>query len=518
MSSKGVRKEDHSVANRKAIFAMLLLHVQDGALKRGSFVRVAEHVGTSVDAVRKIWRAVLLNMEAHLAADDNPDPLLLLDELSLPLSKFPDHVFENNRSNCGRKRKYDRVVLAERTAQLPLNERSTHRNHAAALGISVKTSWTLANEKNSSLRIVTSDIKPALTAENKKNRLIYALSFVDPRVVTTRYSPNEWQFREMFEDVHVDEKWFYLTKVARRYIMGAQEEDPKRSTRHKSHVEKVMFLCAQARPRMDPSTKTMWDGKLGIYPIGEYYQAQKNTKKQNRGDLKWKNMNVNAEVYLETMREVVIQIAETWPRGQWQNPLFKVRIQQDGAKAHTSDSFKLSWNIMMEDLVMEGVLPHADKVVLETQPPNSPDLNILDLGLFSAIQAAYYRFAPRNALELIDCVEKAYVGYPANKINHLWLSLQLCMNQIIEHDGCNHYKIPHINKAKLEREGRLPASIQVTPSARAKLEKVCSEEGGTTTEADNFAEDIDNEPLPPCLTRAEVDGLVERLVDENKEN
>jgi hypothetical protein len=81
-----------------------------------------------------------------------------------------------------------------------------------------------------------------------------------------------------------------------------------------------MFLCAQAHPRMDPSSKKMWDGKLGIYPIGEYYHAQKNTKRQSRSDLKWKNLNVNSDIYLEVMHEVVIQIAESWPRGQWNYP------------------------------------------------------------------------------------------------------------------------------------------------------------------------------------------------------
>lgn len=36
------------------------------------------------------------------------------------------------------------------------------------------------------------------------------------------------------------------------------------------------------------------------------------------------------------------------------------------------------------------------------QPPNNPDINVLDLGLFNAIQTLQYQTAARNIDELID--------------------------------------------------------------------------------------------------------------------
>jgi hypothetical protein len=317
MEQGNKRKREATLVDRKAIFAMLLVHVQDGELKRGSFVRVADAFGMSDDTVRRIWRTTLSNMQAHLASQPHVETQLLLDSLSLPLNRFPDHVFDSNKkANCGRKRILDRQVLAERTANLPLNERSTHRNHAAALGISLKSSWNLLNEKNPALKVVTSDIKPALTDKNKKERLIYCFSFVDPRAVTTRNRRDEWQFREMFDEVHIDEKWFYLTMKVRRYIMAANETLPHRTVSHKSHIEKVMFLCAQARPRHDTAANCQWDGKIGIWPVGDRVRAQRRSSKHKRGDWKWKNKNVDSEVYLEMMRDVVISIATKWPRGQ----------------------------------------------------------------------------------------------------------------------------------------------------------------------------------------------------------
>jgi hypothetical protein len=120
---------------------------------------------------------------------------------------------------------------------------------------------------------------------------------------------------------------------------------------------------------------------------------------------------------------------------------------------------------MMEDLTMQGVVPHAGKIVLHTQPPNSPDLNVNDLGLFRALEAAYLKKAPRNSNKLIQCVRDAHQEYPSAKINRLFLTLMSVMNMVIENHGCNHFKIPHMNKAKLEREKRLPITLQVTPFA-----------------------------------------------------
>ena len=52
-----------------------------------------------------------------------------------------------------------------------------------------------------------------------------------------------------------------------------------------------------------------------------------------------------------------------------------------------------------------------------------------------------------------------------NWIELLWLSYQCCLNAIIEHHGGNGYIMSHMNKAKLERENRLPFVIQTTAAA-----------------------------------------------------
>ena len=56
---------------------------------------------------------------------------------------------------------------------------------------------------------------------------------------------------------------------------------------------------------------------------------------------------------------------------------------------------------------------------LYTLVANSPDMNLLDLGFFRAIQS-FNDPAPKNEEELIQVVHAVYENYPRNKINHTW--------------------------------------------------------------------------------------------------
>ena len=72
---------------------------------------------------------------------------------------------------------------------------------------------------------------------------------------------------------------------------------------------------------------------------------------------------------------------------------------------------------------------------------------------------------PRNKEELIQSVSAAYDNYPQHKLNHTWLPLQSCFNQIIVHNGDNDYNIEHILKEKLECDGQFPDILDVVEEA-----------------------------------------------------
>ena len=269
-------------------------------------------------------------------------------------------------------------------------------------------------------RVHTSSLKPTLMEENKMSRMELALSFIDKN--------NTSKFEDMEDLIHIDEKWFYLTKDGQRFIIAADEEEPYRHVQHKSFLTKIMFLCAVVRPRYDTNKNAWFDGKIGIWPIGKWELAKRSSKKRAKGTPVWKNQCITQDVYREYLiQKFLPAVKEKWPR---QNA--RIRLQQDGAKSHILED-----NVEFKEVVQQIGL----NLTVFTQAPNSPDTNILDLGFFRAIQS-FNDACPDNEEELIKSVEKAYGEYPWRKLNFVWLTLQSCLNKIIEHNGGNDYKIP----------------------------------------------------------------------------
>ena len=109
----------------------------------------------------------------------------------------------------------------------------------------------------------------------------------------------------------------------------------------------------------------------------------------------------------------------------------------------------------------DALMEQSINTKLYMQAPNSPDVNLLDLGFFRAIQS-FNDATPTNEEELIQVVSAAYDNYPQNKINCTWLTLQCCFNQIIMHNVDN---IEHVCKEKLECTRELPDVLDVVEDA-----------------------------------------------------
>jgi len=127
-------------------------------------------------------------------------------------------------------------------------------------------------------------------------------------------------------------------------------------------------------------------------------------------------------------------------------------VQHDNAWPHHAVSSSLPELVDRSSKL--GITVH-----IKEQPPNSPDLTVLDLGVFCSLQSCQFQNAPTDLTQLIQQTKEVYNNYPASKLNDVWLTLQLCMNQIIENDGGNKYKLQHMGKRKLERLGLLPRNI-----------------------------------------------------------
>ena len=289
--------------------------------------------------------------------------------------------------------------------------------------------------------------------------------------------------------IHIDEKWFYLMKDGPHFIIAADKEEPYRHVQHKSFLMKIMFLCAVARPRYDTNKNAWFYEKIGIWLTGKWEPAKWSSTKCTTGMPVWTNQSIMQHVNWEYLiQKLLPTIEQKWPTNNR-----RIWLQQDGAKSHILDDDKE---------IKEAVDKIGLNLTMYTQSPNSPDTNILDLGFFSAIQS-FNDDCPANEEDLIKLVEKAYGEYPLHKLNHVWLTLQSCLNMIIENECGNDYKILHMGKESMERRGILPRVLDITPTANAWLNPMMDDD------SDQDSDDLDDDTHVPTTTATrtvEIDG------------
>lgn len=130
---------------------------------------------------------------------------------------------------------------------------------------------------------------------------------------------------------------------------------------------------------------------------------------------------------------------------------YKVYIQHDGARPHDCKGNDVHFK---EEGKKDGW-----NIIVITQPAQSPDTNILDLGFFNALKrrAAHLKFRARNIDDLIEKISQAYNEYDPVALDHTWAHLFACYNEILRVDGGNIYKAPHIGARK--RHKNSPSSV-----------------------------------------------------------
>lgn len=140
-------------------------------------------------------------------------------------------------------------------------------------------------------------------------------------------------------------------------------------------------------------------------------------------------------------------IRPLWPREDVHKTIW---IQQDNAPSH----------VPVDDADFAAAVAQIGlDIRLLNQPPNSPDMNCLDLGFFNSLQSLTDTTTSRNMDELIQNVYIEYENYNPIILNRVFLTLQGCMVEVMKNNGGNKYKIPHMNKERLEAVGMLPKAL-----------------------------------------------------------
>ena len=145
--------------------------------------------------------------------------------------------------------------------------------------------------------------------------------------------------------------------------------------------------------------------------------------------------------------KVLPAIRACWPREDARKTIW---IQQDNARTHLP---------INDEQFAVAVAQTGLDIRLVNQPPNSPDMNCLDLGFFASLQSLTHNRISRNMDELIENVHKEYRDYNPNTLNRVFLTLQGCYIEVMRANGGNKYKIPHMNKERLEALGVLPKAL-----------------------------------------------------------
>jgi len=248
------------------------------------------------------------------------------------------------------------------------------------------------------------------------------------------------------------------------------------SVKSKNFIEKVMFIAVVTRPRYDANGNCTFDGKIGIFPFVKVEPAKRKSPNRERGKTFFKfsyalhnfvlvpnisffafagdpvtkpMTSVTKDVSQDFMvNKVLLALKAKWPAGERGIPIF---IQQDNARTH----------IAVDDpAFVQAAQADGWDIRLTCQPPNSPDLNVLDLGFFAAIQALFEKGTPNNINGIVKTVDEAYQNYPVDRSNQIFLTQQGCMMEIMKHNGGQHYNIPHMKKKTLELQGRLPITLK----------------------------------------------------------
>jgi hypothetical protein len=210
-------------------------------------------------------------------------------------------------------------------------------------------------QKHGVIKRQTNAINSFLKEENKIERLRFCLSMLESS--TLSHDPT---FKTMHNIVHIDEKWFYMTKKSTNYYLLPEEDEPHRTWQSKKLIGKVMFLATMTLPRFDAEGKLTFDGKISVFPFTTKELAKRNNANRVARTLVTKpitsdNRDISRMFLIE---KVVPAKKEKWPRDEISYPIF---IQQDNAKCHISENDKEFHDIATKD---------GFDIRLMCQPPN----------------------------------------------------------------------------------------------------------------------------------------------------
>lgn len=264
------QRKDLSVAEKHHIVQFLSEGSKDGHVTSGRRAAVVVKFSSSPRTISRIWAA---------AKEQKKNGQLV----SLQYGKL-------------KKRGKNVQIDLELIASLEMGQRSSIRRLANGVNCSKSEVGRWVQEKL--IKAHTNAIRPELTAPNKLERLKFSLHALELDAIL-----NTLRFKSMDNIVHIDEKWFNMTKAVKRFYIIPGETEPHRTCKSKKFITKVMFMCAVCRPLFGPDGNLIFDGKIGIFPFTEQVPAKRKSKNRPAGTMETKSV---ISVTKEVVRDCII--------------------------------------------------------------------------------------------------------------------------------------------------------------------------------------------------------------------
>ncbi|XP_051136518.1 uncharacterized protein LOC127255167 [Andrographis paniculata] len=214
--AENMRKPNLSTKSLNSIAQFLLQGSMTGKPAYGKFTKASSKFGVTRKMIHRVWKKAQEQLKSGQA-------------ISLCSKK---------RTLCHAKKKpFDKATLQN----ILVHKRGTYRNIAKEMHVSKRLVGYWA--KAGLIRPHTNAIKPSLSEKNKIERLKFGLKSLEIndelKVV---------QFRSMSKIVHIDEKWFNLTKETESYYLTPDETEPYRFCQSKRFITKVIPAIKEKWP------------------------------------------------------------------------------------------------------------------------------------------------------------------------------------------------------------------------------------------------------------------------------
>lgn len=337
---------------------------------------------------------------------------------------------------------------------------NNHTRHSPSTG-------TVFNIKHEG-RIVRANRRPFLSMECMQARFSFAESLLSSLALKSDRP-----------EVHLDEAYFTLAFGGTGVLIDHPSHHLLESAKVKflksrSHPTQIMVLIAVAKPiLMNPLAAgeqgvgeiarfdKKQDGKVAIFRIVEksirkkkWSKMDKDGKKttHEKGDVIVRPANLNSNMYQDLM---------TRPLGildkirTYFGPDVVVKLQEDGAPPHG----RITKNTIAKVGVHEKMVAVAMErsIDLVRQPPNSPEINVCDLGIWRSLQSRVkaenledisWRSTHTNQEHLWKVIEKVWSELQPKTVFNVFEVRNEIARELVENHGGAIVKEPHVGIRK----------------------------------------------------------------------